>query len=120
MIANPWVVLGVVLFYLGSLGVVGWKAYGMGGEHVIAEQVEDEAKRVAEREQVLSTVADAIGSMRTKNVTIRQKAETITRERVVYANCKHDAGGVRLINEALTGEAQPAAAGELPATRPTD
>lgn len=117
---NPWVILGVVLFYLGSLGAVGWKAYAMGGEHVIAEQVEDEAKRVAEREQVLSTVAEAISTMRTKNVTIRQKAETITRERVVYANCKHDADGVRLINEALTGASQPNVAGELPATRPAD
>lgn len=115
LLANPWVIVGIVAFYLASLGTAGYKGYQMGEDHVIAENAKLVSVEVRTRDAALAATGEAISQIKVNNVTVRQKAETITRERVVYSDCKHDDDGLRLINEALTGQAQPAPVGQLPA-----
>ena len=70
------------------------------------------AQRVAHTAADAATKAavDAIKGIEIKYTTIKQKAEVITRENVVYRDCQHDPDGLRILNEALTG--QPATAGD--------
>lgn len=114
LLNNPYVLLAIALFYFGSLGAVGYKAYQAGGDHVIAETQKLIDVEVRTRDAALAVTSEAIAQIEVKNVTIRQKAETITREVPVYTDCKHDAAGLRLINEALTGKAEPVDPGKLP------
>lgn len=115
LLANPWIIIGLLLSLAASHGLVGYKAYHAGEEHVIAENLKLVDAETRTRDAALAVTSDAIAKIKVENVTVRQKAETITRERVVYRDCQHDADGLRLINEALTGQAKPVADGKLPA-----
>lgn len=115
---NPYVLLALVLFYASSIGAVGYKAYHLGGEHVIAEQAETQELIDKVYDKAQQGAAEAISKLEVKNVTIRQKAETITREVPVYRDCHHDADGLRLLNEALAPGSEPAGHGELPGADP--
>lgn len=103
MFANPWVLLAIGLFYVGSLGAVGYKAYGLGGDHVIAEQAKTQELIDKVYDKAQAGAAEAIAKIEVKNATIRQKAETITREVPVYTDCKQTPEALELVNEALTG-----------------
>ena len=119
MLANPYAILAIVLFYFASLGGVGYKAYRIGEEHVIAEQAKTEQLIEAVTEKAQQGAAEAIARIEIKNVTIRQKAETITREVSVYSECQHDPAGLQLINDALNpANGQSAGKGELPGAGP--
>jgi hypothetical protein len=119
LLANPYVLGAIILAYLASVGAAGYKGYQMGEDHVIAENAKLVSVEVRTRDAALAVTGEAISQIKVNNVTVRQKAETITRERVVYSDCKHDDDGLRLINEALTGQTQPAPAGKLPAAGST-
>lgn len=110
MTFNPWILLGVVLFYVASLGGTAWKAYDLGGEHVIAQQAQQQADIKKGQDEALQAAAAEIAKIDVRQVTIRQQAETITREVPVYRDCQHDPDGLRLVNEALTGD-EPSADG---------
>jgi hypothetical protein len=67
-------------------------------------------KKADEVEQRATTAATdaavkAIQGIEVKYVTIKQKAETITREVPIYRDCMHTDDGLRVVNEALTGNA---------------
>lgn len=66
-----------------------------------------EAERTA-IENTFSTAmeltAKEIAKIEVKNVTIRQKMETKVVEHTFYRDCKHDADGLQLLNEALSGK----------------
>lgn len=55
------------------------------------------------RDAMAAAATSKIAEIEVKNVTIRQRAETITREVPVYRDCRHEPDGLRLINSALTG-----------------
>lgn len=104
---NPQVIGATFLaFVLGCGGMYIWgrhdgKAIEAGRQMQNAElirQVEAAAQRAA---------ASEIAKIEIKNVTIKQKAETVTREVPVYRECTHDALGMQLVNEALTPPARP-------------
>ncbi len=59
--------------------------------------------------------AEAIAKLKPRNVTIRQELEREIRTNTVYRDCRVPPDGVRLVNDAITGRAQPAGAGQLPA-----
>jgi hypothetical protein len=75
-----------------------------------------EATRVAAREGA----AEAISQIEVKHVTIRQQAETVTREVPVYGDCRHDPDGMRLVNEALESPGSNTGPGSVPAPDPAD
>jgi len=108
--SNPYVLLAIVLAFLGAAG----GGYYLGGKHkenaFLAQQQRDEQFVL----RLESAVADAISTIKVKNVTIRQKAETITREVPVYTDCKHSPDGMRLVNEAIEGRPEAVAKSKLP------
>lgn len=101
MLANPYVILAVVLFYVASVGGAGWKGYALGIEHQVAAEAEARQDYEKGRDAALQAAAQELAKLDIKQVTIRQKAETITREVPVYTDCKHDDRTMRLLNDAL-------------------
>lgn len=113
----PWLILAVTLL-VGAAGATG---YWQGSKHT-ADQIAAQAAREAAlvektRETAAQAAAEQIAKIEVKNVTIRQKAETITREVPVYGDCRHDPRTLGLLNDALapgTTQTQPADNGKLP------
>lgn len=120
MLANPYVLLAIALFYVGSLGAVGYKAYETGIEHQLASEKKDREAYEKGRDAALEAAATAIAKIDVKQVTIRQRAETITREVPVYTDCHNTADAMRVLNDALAapGKEQPADNGKLPGAGP--
>lgn len=81
-----------------SLGFVGgWKLNSW--KHDSDRLAETEAQQAA-----LISVAEEIAKIDVKNTTVRQKVVEHVIEKPVYVDCKHDADGMRNINEAITGQ----------------
>jgi hypothetical protein len=120
LLSNPYVLGAAALIIVASYGLVGHKAYQLGQDHVIAEQAKLVDVEVRTRDAALAAAGEAISKIEVRNVTIRQKAETITREVPVYGDCRHDPAGLRLVNQALGTEAEPAGDGKLPAPDSAD
>jgi hypothetical protein len=100
---------------------VGYKSYEAGRNAVIAEQAVVQQAIQDTRELAMQAAAEAISKIEVRNVTIRQQAETLTREVPVYRDCRNTDDGLRLINEALTGiAAQPPGSGSLSRAGSTD
>ena len=119
LVANPWVILAAGVALAASHGAVGWKAYQLGQDNIIATQAKEESIEKRTRDAAIKAASEEISKIEVRNVTIRQKAETITREVPVYRDCRHDPDGLRLINEAIRPGAQPADSGKLPGTGTT-
>ena len=80
-----------------------------------------EAEKLAEVEaqrEAITAVAKELAKIDIQHKVIYQKAQTHVIEKPVYRECKHDDDGLRLINEALTGE--PADNSKLPKPDTTD
>lgn len=118
MLANPYAIIAIILVYAGSVGVVGFKSYQMGQDHLIAQQAKERSIEDRTREAAIAASAEAISKIEVRNVTIRQKAETITREVPVYGDCRHDPAGLQLVNDALRAPGQPVDPGKLPGAGP--
>jgi hypothetical protein len=118
MIPLPWLILAVTLL----IGAAGAGGYWQGARHKadeIAAQTAREAVLVEKtREAAQQAAAEAISRIEVKNVTIRQKAETITREVPVYRDCHHTPDALGLLNDALApgaAESRPVDRRQLPA-----
>ena len=86
----------------------------------IAErQTIDEVARVS-RESAQTAAAEAIAKITVTHTTIRQRAETITREVPVYRDCVNDPRVVGLLDTARANElpAQPAGDRSVPTAGP--
>ncbi len=106
--------LAAILTGLGGF----WYGQGVGHDQAVAKQksADDLAEAIFDRAQ--AGAATAISKIEVKNVTIRQKVEREIVENVVYRECRHGPDGLRSVNEALTGRAQPAGGGQLPGSDP--
>ncbi|MFD2298472.1 hypothetical protein ACFSPA_06785 [Paracidovorax citrulli] len=62
--------------------------------------------------------AGEIARIKPRNITIRQELDREIQTRVEYRDCRHGPDGLRLINEALTGRAEPLVMVSCPETRP--
>lgn len=108
---NPWLLVAAGLvsvaafFYGQHVGEQGAEAQKARDER-IGQLAYDAGQRGA---------ADAIAKLKPRNVTIRQELAREIQTNTVYRDCRVPADGVRLANEALTGRAEPAGDGELPA-----
>lgn len=111
MIANPWVILGVVLALVASHGAV----YLYGGKHkedsILAEQLRQE--ELVDKLEL--AVAEQINGIQIVNKTIYQRATREVVKEPVYIECRHSDDGLQLVNSALTNT-QPASRSELPRT----
>lgn len=115
VLSNPGVRIIVLVLVVASYAFVGFHAYRAGEDHCVAETAKLVAVEVRTRDAAIAAAGEAIARIEVRNVTIRQKAETVTREVPVYRDCRHDPDGLRLVNEALAGGAEPAGGGKLPA-----
>jgi hypothetical protein len=111
---NPYVILGVVL----TFGVATGGAYIKGridGKD-LAEGAALREERIAQqsRDAAHAVTADAISKIKITNKTIHARVEREIYEKPVYRECRHDAGGVLGVNEALAGQTEPAADRKLP------
>jgi hypothetical protein len=75
-------------------------------------------QRPGAQESAGSRPARSIARIEIKNTTIQGRVQTIVRENIVYRDCRHAPGGLRDVNEALTGRAEPAGDGKLPGAQP--
>ncbi len=114
----PWLIL-VVTLLVGAAGASGyWQGSKHKADEIAAQQAREAALIEKTREAAQEAAAAEISKIEVKNVTIRQKAETITREVPVYGDCRHDPRTLGLLNDALApgaAEAKPADRGKLPA-----
>jgi maleate cis-trans isomerase len=107
--------LAILLAWGSTVGGAGWWAYGLGKDHEIASQArEDKAADTAAR-VASDAAAKAISGIEVQRVEITQPTITKVRETVRYRECVHEPGVLRNINAALTGRAEPAGGGQLPA-----
>lgn len=115
------ILAAIVIALIAGSGIGGYVAGRSDGRALEAAEhakVEDAIRKATD--EVVRKTAEQISKIEVRNVTIRQKAETVTREIPVYRDCQHDPDGLRLINEALAPGAEPVAGGELPRTDAAD
>lgn len=100
-----------------AAAVIAASAFGAGvrwqrGAEALAERVAEKAATSA-----TNAAVEQIKAIEVKNVTIRQTAETITREVPVFSECRAGERMLGLVNEAL---AAPGAAAGVPAAGAAD
>lgn len=107
---TPYLIVG------GLIAAAGAFFYGMdvGEDRAIAKQktTQELVDQVYDKAQ--KAAASAIADMEIKNVTITQPIRTEVRENTVYASCAHTPDGLRSLNTAITGRAEPPSGLKLP------
>lgn len=78
-----------------------------------ARQADVEQAITKTREAAQQAAAEAIAKIKPQNITIRQELEREIQTNTVYRDCRVPADGVRIINEAITGQPQPTGGGQL-------
>lgn len=113
---RQYLLAGVLLAWVASLGWSYYSGHQAGEEQCMAEQLRDlEVARIA-TDAAAASAAEAISKIEVRNVTIRQKLEREVREVPVYRDCRHSPDGLRAVNEALIGAGpEPTGGGQLPA-----
>jgi len=120
-LSNPYVLLAIVLFYAGSLGLVGHKAYNLGQEHLIATQTKERSIEDRTRAAALQATAEAIAQIKVVNEYKTQRLATETVEKPVYRDCINTDASFGLLNDSLTApedRAKGAADGSVPQVDP--
>lgn len=119
----PWLILAVTLL-VGAAGATGyWKGSQHTADQIAAQQAREAALVEKTRETAAQAAAEQIAKIEVRNVTIRQKAETITREVPVYSECKNTPEMMRQLNSSLdasTATDRPANADPKTADRKKD
>lgn len=105
---------------LAVAGVAGVFFYGVevGQDREVARQkrAEDVAKAAVEARDL--QVADLLSQIEVKNVEVTQPVIREVRTRVQYRDCRHDPAGMRALNNAITGRAEPPGSGSVPPAKP--
>lgn len=113
---NVTAILAVVVLWGASVAGSFFYGQGIGKDGEIANQAKLDKAITDTREAARLGAADEIAKIKVRNTTVQGKVETIIRDNPVYRDCVHDAVGLRVINEALTGKSGPASGSELPGT----
>lgn len=113
---NPYLIIAALVAVMGA-------AYGgftLGVDHEQASQArqDDVVRKVVE--EVNTATAVSLSKISVKNTTIRQELEREIKTNTVYRDCSHSDDGLRIVNEALTGNARPAGDRKLPGTDTLD
>ncbi len=99
MLPNPWIALAVVLCVLGA-GTSGYMKGRLDAKNAAAAA---QIKQRTLQESIERGVAEGVAKIKIENTTIRQRLETITREKTFYVDCRHDPVAFGLLNDVLTG-----------------
>jgi hypothetical protein len=118
MIPLPWAIIGVCLLVAASGASGYWKGGKDRANAIYAQQAREAVVAQEAQDRALEAAAKEIAKIEVRNVTVRQKAETIVREVPVYGACVHDDRVFDLLNEAITGK--PAPDRKLPGNRAPD
>jgi hypothetical protein len=106
---NPYLIIACLVAILGA-GAGGFK---LGADHEVAGQARAE-KLVADAEKNMQdAAAKAIASIKVVNKTIQNEVQREVQTNTVYAECRNTPAGLRLLNQALTGD-KPAGDSKLP------
>jgi hypothetical protein len=112
---NPWILLGLLVL----LGATAAGSYVRGRHDENTAMLAAQAKQRTLDEVIEAGVAKGVSQIKVQNTTIKQKLETLTRENVIYRDCKLDPATRGLLDAALQGKAaQPAGDSVLPAPNP--
>jgi hypothetical protein len=113
---NPTILLILGILWAASVGGSFFYGQAVGVDSEVAKQATAAEHVQAMRDAAQQGAAAEIAKLKPRNVTIRQEVEREIRTNTVYADCKLPAAGLRLVNEALTGERkpQPPGGGKLP------
>lgn len=118
MLASPYLWIAAGLAVAGAMGGAYVKGRGDGRAVEIAERMTLEEVVRESREASMQAAAEAIAKISVVHTTIRQKAEVITRENVIYRDCRNGAELVRLLDDARASRepTESTHSGELPGT----
>ncbi len=98
--ANPWILLGVLVAIL-TAGGSGYMKGRLDAKNAAASA---RAKEMALEQKIQTTIAEEVSKIKVTNTVIRGKIETVTREVPVYRECVHDPVVLRMLNDVLTGK----------------
>lgn len=111
---NPYVLLAIVLAWIGSTAGAFFYGRNTGIDHAVAEQQTD-AELIAEAADAAQRkAAEEIAKIKVVNRVNRQVLEREIVEKPVYRDCQHTADGLRAVNAALENRPLPAGDRKLP------
>lgn len=115
---NPWLLLAIGAGWVASIGGSFFYGQDVGRDSVVAEQARTRAVIQETRDLAQQGAAQAIADMEVQNVTITQPIRTEVRTNTVYRECTHTPDGLRALNAAITGRAEPVGESKLPGPDP--
>lgn len=104
-LANPWLILGASLAAVAALSGAYVKGRGDGRAIETAERMTIEEVARESREAAIEAAAEQIAKISVVHTTIRQRAETVIREKPVYRDCLNDAAVIRMLDAARENRA---------------
>ena len=111
---NPYVLLAIVLAWVGSVGGAFFYGRTTGIDHAVAEQTEDAALIEEAASAAQRGAAEEIAKIKVTNQVNRQVLEREIVEKPVYRDCVNTDDGLRAINAALENRPLPAGDSKLP------
>lgn len=110
MIPSPLLILGVLLALIGAY----FYGRGDGAELAAAQRLRDEQVARQVFDQAQAAAAGEIAKIKVVNKTIHAEVRREIHQEPVYRDCRNTDVGLRGINSALSGLAQPVDGGKLP------
>jgi len=106
--------LVITIALLAAVLSAGLGGFKLGVDHEVASQAR-ENQHIAEAVDAANAAsAEAIAKIKPKYTTIQGKLEKVIETNNIYRDCKLDAVGMQLANQALSGRASPASDSKLP------
>jgi hypothetical protein len=108
---NPYIIIACLVAIIGA-GAGGFK---LGADHEVAAQAREQDHISEAVDAANNAAAQAIAKIKVTNTTIKQELEKEVRYEKVYSDpgCRNTSPGMRLLNQALTGD-KPTGDGKLP------
>tara|TARA_R110000868_G_scaffold99334_1_gene273434 strand:- start:3564 stop:3911 length:348 start_codon:yes stop_codon:yes gene_type:complete len=107
---NPYIIIGFLLALAGA-GAGGFK---LGDDHRTAAQAREQKHITEAVDAANNAAAQAIATLKPKYTTIQNKLEKQIEINTIYRDCKLDAVGLQLVNQALNGGAIAPSDSKLP------
>lgn len=111
---NPYALAAIGAAVMAAVAGAYWQGRSDGRDVCQAAQVREKDIATRAVNAAASAAAAAISNLEVQRVEITQPIIREVREKRVYVDCRHTPDGLRGVNAALTGSAEPAGAGQLP------
>lgn len=107
---NPYALLALA----AAIALAGAGGFKLGVDHEVASKAREDAHITQAVEAANAVAAKAIADLRPKYTTIQGKLEKQIETNTVYRDCRIDATGLLLANQALSPRPEAAAGSKLP------